>query len=339
MLFFKTQEGIRVRTEVYEDLWHLEHLIRPGDIVVARTHRVFKSPGGDVERKPVTVKLLVEKVSFHPSTKSLRILGTIVDGYPEEYVPRGKHHSLEISLRDELLIIKDKWLKMDMELLKEAKESARKPKVGILVLDNEEASYFLLYPYGLEHVSDIHSGLSGKYKDTSSDKAKEKYFEELKSLVTNSPTDVIVVAGPGFIKEEFANYMKGSGKKLVVEACSCTGRAGAMELIRKGCLDKLLSEMRYATEIKLIEEFLKSLGKEPPMVAYGSDIKKAIEYGAVDKLLVSERLFVEKHQELEQLMDLVESLGGKVYVLSSEHAQQLNPFGGMVAILRFPIGD
>ncbi len=339
MLFFKTQDGIRVRTEVYEDLWHLERLIRPGDIVVARTYRVFKSPGGDVERKPVTVKLLVEKVSFHPSTKSLRILGTIIEGRPEEYVPRGKHHSLEISLHDELLIIKDKWLKMDMELLNEAKDSARKPKIGVLILDNEEASYFLLYPYGLEHVSYLRSGLSGKYKNTSSEKAREKYFEELKSLVINSPADVVVVAGPGFAKDEFVNYMKNSGKKLVVEACSSTGKPGAMELIRKGRLDRLLSEIRYATEVKLVEEFLKSLSKEPPGVAYGSDIKKASEYGAVDKLLISEKLFVEKHQELEPLMELVESLGGKVYVLSSEHAERLNPFGGIVAILRFPLGD
>lgn len=101
-------------------------------------------------KKPVTIKLLVEKVSFHQSTKSLRILGTILEGHLEEYVPRGKHHSIEISLHDELLIIKDKWLKMDLDLLYEAKEVSRKPKVGVLILDNELASYFLLYPYGLE---------------------------------------------------------------------------------------------------------------------------------------------------------------------------------------------
>lgn len=149
MLFFKTQDGIRVRIEVYEDLWHLKRIIRPGDRMVARTFRTFKFPGGDVEKKPVTIKLLVEKVSFHQSTKSLRILGTILEGHLEEYVPRGKHHSIEISLHDELLIIKDKWLKMDLDLLYEAKEVSRKPKVGVLILDNELASYFLLYPYGL----------------------------------------------------------------------------------------------------------------------------------------------------------------------------------------------
>lgn len=339
MLFFKTRDGIRVRTEVYEDMWHLERIIRPGDRIVARTYRVFKSPGGDVERKPVTIKLLVEKVSFHPSTKSLRILGTIVEGRPEEYVPRGKHHSLEISLHDELLIIKDKWLKMDLELLNEAKESARKPKIGILVLDNEEAMYFLLYPYGLEQVSHIQSGLSGKYKNTSSEKTKEKYFEELKNIILNSPADVIVVAGPGFTKDDFVGYIGDSDKKLVTETCSSVGRPGAMELIRKGRLDKLLSEIRYATEINLVEEFLKSLSREPPEVAYGADVQKAVEYGAVDKLLVTEKFFVEKHQELEPLMELVESLGGKVYILSSEHAERLLPFGGIVAILRFPLGE
>jgi len=37
--------------EVLEDLWHLERVLEPGDILSSSSTRVFKPPEGEEERK------------------------------------------------------------------------------------------------------------------------------------------------------------------------------------------------------------------------------------------------------------------------------------------------
>ncbi|MEM4644309.1 MAG: hypothetical protein QW748_02900, partial [Candidatus Methanomethylicaceae archaeon] len=77
---------------------------------------------------------------------------------------------------------------------------------------------------------------------------------------------------------------------------------------------------------------------------YGiEEVKKAVERGAVDSLLVSGRLIKNVTQEersiIEEICKKTEGYGGKVYFVGAEHEKGLQLFnlGGIAALLRFSI--
>jgi protein pelota len=88
----------------------------------------------------------------------------------------------------------------------------------------------------------------------------------------------------------------------------------------------------------MIARVLEEIGKNSKMVTYGkNEVKTAAEAGAVEELLIIDELL--REQDIEKIMDLVENLGGKVMVISSEHdgGKQLGALGGVAALLRYSL--
>jgi len=77
------------------------------------------------------------------------------------------------------------------------------------------------------------------------------------------------------------------------------------------------------------------LAKNSDKVAYGfNDVKKALEYGAVEKLLVSE-----ESAQIEEIEELASKTGAAFFLISVEtkEGMQLKELGGVAAILRYKI--
>jgi peptide chain release factor subunit 1 len=72
------------------------------------------------------------------------------------------------------------------------------------------------------------------------------------------------------------------------------------------------------------------------LVAYGErEVRRKLEHGAVDTLLVSEELDKEL---VHELVDMAEVIGSEVELISTEFedgAQLKRAFGGVAAILRY----
>ena len=70
---------------------------------------------------------------------------------------------------------------------------------------------------------------------------------------------------------------------------------------------------------------------------------KALEYGAVETLLIVDNQLrlrdKEKRIQLDKFLKDVHKSGGKITIMSENHesGKQIEKFGGMVALLRFPI--
>ena len=83
---------------------------------------------------------------------------------------------------------------------------------------------------------------------------------------------------------------------------------------------------------------LKLLSTNHELVVYGKEeVDFAVNMGAVKKLLVRDLNIVS--DDMESIMNLCESMGGTVSIISSEHegGEQLNALGAVAAILRYPI--
>jgi protein pelota len=102
--------------------------------------------------------------------------------------------------------------------------------------------------------------------------------------------------------------------------------------------------MRVADEINAIEELLARLGRGKNDATYGfTEVEKAVNYGAVEKLLVADSSLRETTDEnrriIEKIMKNVEDARGTVMVISTEHeaGTKLLSLGGVAALLRFPL--
>ena len=344
------KEGIvEVVPETLDDLWHLSHIIEVGDNASSKTTRRIQDNTGDKLRSDRGVKktfylgLDIENISFHLFTGKLRLTGVITRG-PEDLIPLGSHHTLEVKLNTPLSIKKTRWPNWSIKRLNQAIEASKKLSAIIVVLEDDTATLGLMRQFGIEYYGPIKGSVSGKrIVDKNRQKNIIQFYEKVvESISKFDSIQNIVIAGPGFVKNDFYDYLKDKHADLaeisIIESTGAGGRNGIAEVLKKGTVEKLTSENRVAQEMGAIENLLEEIGKNSSKVAYGvRETQNAINLGAVGQLLILDTKVA--GENMGEAMDMVENMKGEVMVISSEHegGKQLESLGGMAAILRYEI--
>ena len=344
------KEGIvEVVPETLDDLWHLSHIIEVGDNASSKTTRRIQDNTGDKLRSDRGVKktfylgLDIENVSFHLFTGKLRLTGVITRG-PEDLIPLGSHHTLEVKLNTPLKIVKQRWPKWAINRLNQAIAASKKLSAIIVVLEDDTATLGLMRQFGIEYYGPIKGHVSGKrIMDKNRQKNIIQFYEKvIESITKFDSIQNIIIAGPGFVKNDFFDYLKDKhtdlAKMSIVEPTGSGGRNGISEVLKKGTVEKLTSENRVAQEMGAINKLLTEIGKNSSKIAYGvKETQNAINLGAVEQLLILDTKVA--GENMGEAMDMVENMKGDVMVISSEHegGKQLESLGGMAAILRYQI--
>ena len=347
---------VKVVPESLDDLWHLYNIIYPKDEVYAKTTREVKvqeeyARPKEGRRVSVFLGVRVEKVFWDKNLNRLRVHGVIFD-IPENISGMGTHHTLNVVINKPLTIIKAQWLKHQVDRLDRASH-AEAPLVTVLSIDDEEYCVAILRQYGLEVKAEKSTHLPGKLEAEKRDEAFKGYFKSALQALQETWTSVrspIVVLGPGFVKNDFAKYVREKNVDIAeaivdVKGVNSAGVSGIQEALRSGVLAKTLKNIRIAEETQLVEEVLARLGRSTTDVTYGqNEVARATEYGAVERLLVADTMLREASDQerttIENIMRNVETKGGQVTVISTEHEAgiKLKSLGGIAAFLRFPIG-
>ena len=346
-----TKEGIvEVVPQTLDDLWHLSHIVEVGDNASSKTTRRIQDNTGDKLRSDRGVKktfylgLDIENISFHLFTGKLRLTGVITRG-PEDLIPLGSHHTLEVKLNTPLTIKKEKWPKWAIKRLNQAIDATKKLSALIIVLEDDTATIGLMRQFGIEYYGPIKGNVSGKrILDKNRQKNIVQFYEKvIESIEKFDYIENIIIAGPGFVKNDFYDYIKDKHKDLakiaIIESTGSGGRVGISEVLKKGTVEKLTSENRVALEMMAVDNLLSQIGKNSSKIAYGlKETTNAINLGAVSELLILDTKVASEN--MGDLMDMVENMKGEVLVISSEHegGKQLESLGGMAAILRYEIG-
>ncbi len=340
---------IELVPETLDDLWHLSHIIEEGDLLSARTTRRIQDTSGEKIRSDRGVKktfylgIRVENVNFHVYTGRLRATGIIERG-PEDLVPLGSHHTLEVKLNTPLRIKKDSWSRWTLRRLQEAVKASKEIRAIILVIEDDVADLGIIRQYGVEYQGPITGNIPGKrMQQRDRGKLKQEFYRKITEAISKyGDLETLIIAGPGFYKSDFHEYLMDRhpeiGRKAVIENTGTGGRSGIYEVLRKGTVEKVSSENRIASEIRNVNTLLERLARDPDSVVYGRDeVINAINMGAVEKLLVLDR--VVSREDIEGYLDIVESMGGTVILISSEHegGRQLEALGGLAGILRFKL--
>ncbi len=319
-----------VKVEDSDDLWHLEHVIQPGDFVKTRTMRkVAVKAGGEFrmsEKKPMVLGLSVEKKGFDATTGLMRVTGKIVEGPPDTKL--SSYHTIEIEPGTVITIGKKRWGTAVMKRVQES--GTRQPKVLVCVIDREEADIALIGGTGIRMLGHIES---------EDPEDRDAYHSDvLKFMSGQEGFGSVVVAGPGFEASNLLKYARGKGVsfpvKVMLESASHTGINGINEVLKRSG-DRILRETRIGRESEAVEEVLSRI-KSDGLVEYGkAEVGKAIDMGAVEKLIVSR----ERISDYEHLMEKCERMRGAVRLVSADHqaGEQLLHLGGIAALLRFRI--
>ncbi len=320
---------VKVLIQSKEDCWHLYNIIEEGDFISALTFRSKKEATDKIrkkkeEKEKVYLKIRVTEKDFQKFTDRLRVRGMIVEG--EE---AGAYHTFNIEPNMEIKIEKE-WKEYHLRRLKEATKPH--PKFAIIAMDDEEATIAIVHEYGVEEVAHLPSHRAGKdYKESYDE--KEYYGQILKKIrERNLP---VAIVGPGFEKDKFISFSKGKIGNYVVENVSHAGMLGVYEAIKRGVIEKMMEESKASIEINAVEKLLEKIAKNEA-VAYGrEEVKKAVEMGAVEELLILNDMVKEE----EDIIKKAEEMGAKIMFVSKFHegGEKLSALGGVAAFLRYRI--
>ncbi len=329
---------VKLHIDSLDDLWTINNILEKNDIVYGITFRREETRDDSIrskktERIKLKIGIEVNKIEFQEFTDRLRINGKIVDG-PEDYI--GSMQTLSFQIGDDIEIIKKEWNGFFIKEIERAVNDSIKPKVIFLSMDDEYATIALMHNYGIEEIAEIR--LNRQHKDFD-ENTKDDFGEIVSKLKQYWDGKMpIVVLGPGFTKNNFINYLdKDMLEKVMVVDTSYGSMRGIFESIKSGTLDKLIEKQRVAVETKLISDLLEEIGKNGKY-AYGIDqVKRAIENGAVEKLLVLDKKMKEK--DIMEMMKDVERMRGEIYIISSfhEYGKILKNLGGIAALLRYRV--
>ncbi|WP_406660764.1 mRNA surveillance protein pelota [Methanolobus sp. ZRKC3] len=339
--FLKGRDGeISLVAETLDDLWHLKYIIEKGDLIFAVTKRKAEAASDKirpekVEKKTVRLGIRVDDMEFHKFSNRLRVGGVIEQG-----MDVGHHHTLNVE-ENSVLSINKTWKKDQLERIDEAEASSKRPKVVIVAVEEGDADIGLVRHYGIELYSHI-SQSSGKRSEGS---LREHFFQEIldQLVYAASESEAIVVAGPGFTKDDFMKQFRSKepefASRAVVEDTASIGMSGFQEVLRRGAVDRIMEESRIARESRLMDELLKEISTDGK-VAYGlEEVKTALDYGSIDTLLVAdEMLRIEREKgSIDSFLQAVEHSQGKIVVFSTlfEPGYKLLALGGIAALLRF----
>jgi protein pelota len=335
----KKTKTIKFAPQTLEDLWTIKNILNINDIISGRSYRRQRQDSSsDSVRKPVFVTLNIEKFDFSSELNSLRFTGLIIDSKPCEFAPLGEHHTLEIELDSFYTIKKNELFDYEINLLK--KSSQISTNVVIIALDNDFANIFKLDNIQNKLLAKIESNRGGKryatnYKETD-------YFDNIYNLIEKYDFQIII-AGPGKAKSRFREYFKNKNSKLNILEVNIQNISNSAinELFNKKEVSKFFKNSIIYKENNLINLFLENLGKNNQKAIYGlKEISKAIEFGAIEDILISERLWKKDIDNIQNLIRKSEQIKTKVHVVDNTHeniSKTLNSFGGIIGILRFKI--
>ena len=265
------------------------------------------------------------------------------------------HDDLQLWTIEPPLPLKIRLYRCDKEfVLAPLKEMLEVTEVfGLLVMDRKEATIGMLEGKRIEVFQKMTSGIPSKvraggqsaqrFHRITEGLTKEFYkriAEEVKKIFFEMPKlKGILVGGPIPTKDEFLNeeYLVTKLREKVIGRIDIGGsdESGLKELVEKS--KDILANQEIIYEKKLLEKFFEALKKESGKAIYHEEeIKKALEYGAVEMLLLSKDFDKTRAKELKKSAENIDSV---VEIISTETEEglQFKNLSGVGAILRFKI--
>jgi protein pelota len=364
--YVKGDEGsAKLIPEESEDMWHTFNLIREGDQVTATTYRKISKDtgvGADSERIKLKLTVIVEVVEFDAEGGTIRLRGKNMT--ETEHVKLGAYHTLELEQQRAFTLFKTCWDALDVERVQQAIDPALSADLAVVLITEGLAHVCLVGTSTTVIRAKVESNLPRKRGAAAAgyDKAWAKFLDAVFTAVVRhvdfNTVKCMVIAGPGFAKDQFKEYLDAEAvrreirnlienrEKVVMAHASSAYKQALKEVLSAPGIANRIKNTKAAREVAALQDFYKMMSEDASRAFYGpGHVFAAAEVGAIQTLLISDNLFrinsVEKRQRYVALVDGVVEAGGEALVFSSMHVsgEQLAQLSGIAAILRFPLDE
>ncbi|MFB6117492.1 peptide chain release factor aRF-1 [Halosegnis sp.] len=230
---------------------------------------------------------------------------------------------------------------------------------GLVVVTRDQGTIGMLVGDRIETIREIESLVMGKTRAGGQsaqrfkrlrEKQKEEHFKDVAEAAADAFLDDeneqlavegVLIGGTDITVDDFVNndWIDYRIKENTLGTFNVAhgDQTGLKQLVDKA--EDVLQADKQRQSRSLMNRFMQGLrGDADPPVTYGEEeVERALEYGAVDTLLLSETLDADR---IDELSEQAENIGADVQLVSTsfEEGQQLrNVFGGVAAVLRYEI--
>ena len=226
---------------------------------------------------------------------------------------------------------------------------------GLVVMDRRDANIALLKGKTIIPLVKTHSEVPGKMRaggqsaqrfEQNRELAAKAHYKKVAEYMKEQFLNLdglkgIIVGGPGPTKYDLVegNFITADVKKkiIAIKDVTYTDEFGLKELLDR--CDDVFANEEILTERKIMGAFFLLLAKQQNKTSYGmKEVRKRLEAGVVDTLLLSEEL---DDATIDEFEELAQQFGSKVEIISTEtmEGQQLRDIGKIAAILRYEVHE
>ncbi|TPX71037.1 hypothetical protein CcCBS67573_g06302 [Chytriomyces confervae] len=308
--------SVTLVAEEQEDMWHAYNLVLAGDSLKGSTIRrvVTESATGSTDKSSVriTLTIQVETVEFDTQACMLRVNGRNVQ--ENKFVKMGGYHTLDLEMHKPFTISKESWDMIALDRIQQACDVAARADIAAILLEEGLATLCLVTSSMTLVRGRVEVNVPRKRKGSSGhEKGMKRFFEQCYQAIQKSVdfnvVKVLIVASPGFYKEQLFDYMKQTAvqtdnkeflqflPKILLIHCSSGQKHALGEALADEGVQSRLEDTKFATEVRALAKFFEMLARDPDRAFYGFSpaIDKSAYLDEADIFYADPKAFIETY--------------------------------------------
>ena len=310
-------------------------------------------------KKKIIITLKIEEIEYSP--ESIRFKGKNMT--QNEYIAIGQYQTDELGVNSFFSLYKSYWDDIHLETLKSVTDVTVTSEVAAILMENDIAHLF--------YITDKQTVTKGKITQiipkkrngsTKQDKGKYTFFEKILNQfvkqINFDNTKVLIIASPGFTKDDFKKYMeekiegnvkewqnvKNNLNKIIYTHSSSGFKHSLEEILSKPDIKRLIKDTKCIDDCVVMDRFNEILGTDYDKIFFGlKSFNIAYEKNAIDTLIVTDG-YLRKMPPLTRrdLCTKIKNLKPtEVCQFSSLHTtgEKIDEFGGICGILKYVVEE
>ena len=346
-----------------DDLWALYNIMAVGDCIKLATFRKVQHETGSKvtnTKKKIIITIRVEEIDYSP--EAIRFRGKNIS--QNEYIAIGQYQTDEIGVNSFFSLYKSYWDDFHLQTLKNATDITVTSEIAAILMEAEIAHLFYISNTSTVTKGKINQSIPKKRNgSTEHDKGKKKFFDKILNQfikkINFENTKVLIIASPGFTKDDFKKYMeeqiesnpkewselKNNLNKIIYTHSSSGFKHSLEEILSKPEIKKLIKDTKCVDDVTIMERFNEILGTDMDKIFFGyKSFEIAYEKKAINTLIITDG-YLRKLPPLTRkdlsakIKDL--KLGSTVCQFSSMHTtgEKIDEFGGICGILKYVVDE
>ena len=347
-----------------EDLWALYNIMAVGDCIKLATFRKVAHETGNKSsstKKKIIITIRIEDIEYSP--EAIRFKGKNVS--QNEYIAIGQYQTDEIGVNSFFSLYKSYWDDIHLETLRNATDVTITSEIAAILMEEGIAHLFYISNNQTVTKGKITQSIPKKRNGSKQhDEGKNKFFgkvlNQLVKQINFENTKVVIIASPGFTKDDFKKYMeetiennvkewselKNHLNKIIYTHSSSGFKHSLEEILSKPEIKRLIKDTKCIDDVTVMERFNEILGTDMDRIFFGHkafDI--AFEKKAIETLIITDgylrKISPVIRKDLSSKIKDLKAGATEVCQFSSLHTtgEKIDEFGGICGILKYVVEE